>query len=188
MYMSSHRADSRRQSARIALCGLLAALSVVLMLGGGLIPVATYCAPMAAAVLLLPVVFEFGRASAVLTYAAVSLISLMLSADKEAALFYIFIGYYPILKWDLDRVRPRGLRLVLKAAVFNLSIGLMYALLCFVLHIDAITAEFSAMGPALLFAFILGLNACLFIYDKLLISLSLLYWNRIRPRLHFLAR
>ena len=183
----NRRRESRKQSVRIAVSGILTALSVLLMLGGGLIPIATYAAPMAAALLLLPVVFEFGRATAVTCYAAVSLVSLMLTTDKEAALFYIFIGYYPVLKWDLDRIRTRPVRVLAKFLVFNLSLGLMYALLCFVLHLDALTAEFAAMGPWLLAAFWAGLVLCMFLYDRLLLPMSLLYWNRVRPRLRFLA-
>ena len=184
----SKRNESRRQSVRIAFCGLTAALSVALMLSGGLIPVATYCAPMAAAVLLLPILLEFGKKTAWTVFAAAAAVTLMLGVDKEAALFYLAIGYYPIVKWDIDRVHSRGLRILFKLLVFNLSIGLMYALLCFVLHVDAITAEFGEMGPVMLFLFVLGLNLCLFIYDRLLMPLSILYWNRIRPQLRFLAR
>ena len=183
-----NRNRSRTQSVRIAACGLVAALSVVLMLGGGLIPIATYAAPMAAAVLLLPVFFEFGGGAALTAWAAVSLISLMLAADKEAALFYLFIGYYPVVKWPIDRVRGRGFRFLLKLLVFNASIGVMYALLCFVLHLDALTQEFAEMGPWLLALFWIALNGCLFLYDRLLLPLSLLYWNRVRPKLAFLRR
>ena len=182
----NRRQESRKQSRRIALSGIVAALSVLLMLGGGLIPIATYAAPMMAALLLLPIVFEFGKKTAFTCYAAVALVSLMLTPDKEAAVFYTFIGYYPIVKWDLDRIRPKPLRLLVKFLVFNLSLGLMYALLCFVLHLDALTAEFSAMGRWMLLIFWAGLILSLFLYDRLLLPLSLLYWNRVRPRLRFL--
>ena len=46
-----NRADSRRQSSKIAFCGMMVALSVALMLTGGLIPIATYCAPLMCGVL-----------------------------------------------------------------------------------------------------------------------------------------
>ena len=97
--MANNRSRSRRQSSKIAFCGLMVALSVALMLTGGLIPIATYCAPMASAILLRPILLEFGKKAAWTAYAAVSLITLMLGIDKEAAFFYLFLGYYPILKW-----------------------------------------------------------------------------------------
>ena len=39
-------------AAQVALCGLLGALAVVIMLLGGIIPVATFCCPVLAAVLI----------------------------------------------------------------------------------------------------------------------------------------
>ena len=102
--MPSNRESSRQQSAKAAFCGLMVALSIVIMLAGGIIPIATYAAPMISAVLLLPILFEYGRKIAFTAYAAVSLISLFLGLDKEAAFFYLFIGYYPIVKFQLDRI------------------------------------------------------------------------------------
>ena len=181
--MSNNRQSGRENSRRIAFCGMMTGLSAALMLSGGLIPIATYCAPMAAAVLLLPVKFEYGNRMGWVAYSAVALLSLFLSADKEAAFFYMAIGYYPLIKWDLDRLHGPLQRLMAKLAVFNLSIGLMYAVLCFIFPIPAIVADFSGMGPALLFGFALVLNLCMLLYDRLLYPLSLLYWERIRPRL-----
>ena len=74
--MSSNRSRSREQSGKIAFCGLMSALSVVLMLTGGFIPVATYCAPMAGGLLLLPIMLEYGKKAAWTSYIAVALISL----------------------------------------------------------------------------------------------------------------
>ena len=48
------------QSRKIALCGVLCALAVVILLLGGLLAVAIYCAPLLAMAVLLP---EIGRAS-----------------------------------------------------------------------------------------------------------------------------
>ena len=76
----------------------------------------------------------------------------------------------------------------LQQGAAGISLGLMYALLCFVLHLAALTAEFAAMGPWLLAAFWAGLVLCMFLYDRLLLPMSLLYWNRVRPKLKFLRR
>ena len=48
------------KSRQIALCGMLNALAVVLLSFGGLIPIATYCAPLLAMAVLLPVLEEYG--------------------------------------------------------------------------------------------------------------------------------
>jgi len=184
----NNRANSRTQSRKTAFCGLMTALSVTIMLAGGIIPIATYAIPMIAGVLLLPILLEYGKKSAWVSYAAVSLIVLLLGIDKEAAFFYIFLGYYPILKWDIEKISKKPLKLAAKLLVFNLSIVIMYTLLGFVLNMDAIVQEFSQMGMALLVVFVATLNLCLLLYDRLMLPLVYLYAARISPKLRFLRR
>ena len=77
-------------------------------------------------------------------------------------------------------------RVLIKLLVFNVSIVAMYAILCFLLHMDAMVEEFSQMGAALLAVFIMLMNVCMFMYDRLLTPLVVLYVNRLRPKLRFL--
>lgn len=184
--MNSNRSRSRKESSKIAFCGLMVALSVVLMLTGGLIPIATYCAPMAGGILLLPILLEYGKKAAWTAYAAVSLITVFLGIDKEAAFFYIFLGYYPLLKWEIERIKNRHLRLPCKLLVFNLAVISMYVVLGFLFNMQAIIQEFTQMGSVLLILFLIMLNICLLLYDRLLFPMVYLYANRIKPRLTFL--
>ena len=186
--MSEKRTASRRQSARIAYCGMAAALSVALMLLGGVIPAATYAVPMLCGLLLLPVMLEFDARAAWITYAAAALIALMLDFDKEAAFFYIFLGYYPIVKWRLDRLPGRAARLGAKILLFALSMGVMYGLLYLLFPMAAFMTEFKEMGAAMTVAFAALFLICMLIYDRLLPRIALLYWNRVRPKLKFLRR
>ena len=125
----SNRTDSRRQSSKIAFCGMMVALSIALMLTGGLIPIATYCAPLMSGVLLLPIFLEYGKKTALTAYIATSLIVLILGVDKEAAFFYIFLGYYPVIKWNLDKLKSKPLRICIKLIIFNVAVFAMYAVL-----------------------------------------------------------
>lgn len=184
----SNRADSRRQSSKIAFCGMMVALSVALMLTGGLIPIATYCAPLMCGVLLLPIFLEYGKKTALTAYAATSLIVLILGIDKEAAFFYIFLGYYPVIKWNLDKLKNKPLRILVKLIIFNTAVFAMYAVLGWILHMDAVVAEFTEMGIWLLAGFVVLLNICLLMYDKLLIALTIVYVKKLRPKLHFLLK
>ena len=193
-----NRSGSRKQSGKVAFCGMMVALSVALMLTGGLVPIATYCAPMLGGILLLPIMLEYGRKTAWTAYIATSLIVLTLGVDKEAAFFYLFLGYYPIIKWNIEKIGKKPLRLALKLVVFNAAIFLMYAILGFVLHMDAVVAEFTEMGAWLLFLFAVlmatlflpqvVLNFSLLLYDRLLVPLTAIYINKLRPRLRFLIR
>lgn len=181
--MPSNRQNSRQQSAKLAFCGLMVALSVVLMLSGGLIPVMTYCAPMMCGVFLLPIFAEYGKKAAWTAFAATAVMTLILGTDKEAAFFYIFFGYYPILKWSMDRIKKKPLRLGAKLLMFNLSFLLLYAFLGFVLHMDAVLSELTGMGTLAMLVFGLMFNACMLLYDRLLFPLLLLYAKKLRPRL-----
>lgn len=182
----SNRNQSRIQSKKMAFCGMLVALSIVTMLLGGLIPIATYCVPMFCGVLLLPILIEYGKVTAWTAFAAVALIALLLGIDKEAAFFYLFLGHYPLLKLEIDRIKNKPIRVGAKLVFFNLATFLMYAILGFILHMDAVVEEFKLMGPWLLVGFVLLFDFCFFLYDRLLYPLSFLYIQRIHPKLKFI--
>lgn len=182
------RKNARRQSALAAFCGMAAGLSVVIMLMGGIIPAATYAVPMLCGLLLLPILLEFGAKAAWITYLATALIALLMGFDKEAAFFYIFIGYYPIVKWKLDRIRSRPLRLAAKLGLFTGAIVIMYGFMYLLFPLQAFAQEFREMGIWLSTLFVLVYDLCMLIYDRLLLPLSMIYINRIRPRLSFLLR
>lgn len=172
-----------RGSFKLAFCSLMAALGTGLMMTGGLIPVLTYCSPLLAGVLLIPVLREYGARWALLVWAVTALLCLMLCTDKEAAFFYLFLGYYPVLKRALDRVKPRGLALAAKLAFFALSIGAMYALIAFVFRLDVGLEELEDLGRFAAAAFYVLLTVTMLIYDRALTSLAILYEYRLRPRI-----
>ena len=186
--MQGPRKNARRQSMTVAFCGMAAALSAVLMLAGGVIPIATYAVPMLCGTLMLPILIEFGKKAAWATFFSVALLALILGFDKEAAFFYLFIGYYPIVKWPLDRVKPKGKRILLKALVFTCSIGAMYALLYLLFPMEAMMRELQEMGIVMSAIFVIAYAACMFLYDFVLVLLLPIYANRIRPKLQFLTR
>ncbi len=185
----ANRRRSRRASSMTAFCGLTAALSITLMLTGGLIPLATYIAPLMASALLVPVCLEFSLRAGWGTWGVTALIALVLGLDKEAALLYGFVGWWPLAKGPLER-RVRGSlpRLLLKAGIFAGSVALQYVLMVFLLHMEAVTAEFGEMGQWMTVIFFVTLLVCLLLYDRLLTPLAVLYQRRIRPKLRFLRR
>ena len=125
-------------ASRMALGGVLAALAVVIMSLGGLIPIATYVTPMLCAMLLQAVLLTCGTRVAWAWYGAVALLGLLLCPDKEAAAVYVFLGYYPIVKPKLDGLKPAWLWKVL---MFNVRIGLKYVLQLQVFGMAELSAE-----------------------------------------------
>lgn len=174
----------RRAAAMTAYSGIFCGLSVCVMLLGGVIPVATYAAPLLASVFLVPLRDEFGRPCAWTCWGAVTLLALLLGLDREAALFYAFTGFWPIVREDLNaRVRPGPARFILKTGIFVLMIGAMYSLLCLVLRVDAVVSEFGEMGTAMTGAFLVLLCLCLHLYDRVLGFIALRYRKKLRPKL-----
>ena len=171
------------KSKKMALTGMLCALAVVIMMLGGFIPLATFCCPALAGLMLVPVFVECGEKLSWCAYAAIAVLSLILCPDKEAALLFAFIGYYPILRWRLDQLRSRLIRVVAKLGVFNLAVLAMYALSILVLQMDQILREYQEMGLALTVACLLVGNVTLLLYDRLIAIMTALYVNRLRGRL-----
>ena len=177
-----------KQSIKIAFCGMAVGLSIVFMLLGGLIPAAVYAVPLLCGLVLLPVSIEFGKPTAWATFAATALLALMLDFDKEAAFFYLFIGYYPIIKWSFERIRSAPLRLILKLALFSLSVVLMYVLLHLLFPMEAFMQEFKEMGTWMMLGLLVAYDISMLLYDRFLFAALLIYANRIKPRMRFLHR
>lgn len=167
----------------MALTGMLCALAVVIMMLGGVIPLATFCCPALAGLMLIPVFVECGEKLSWCAYAAIAALSLILCPDKEAALLLAFIGYYPILRWRLDQLRSGFVRVIAKLGVFNLAVAAMYALSILVLQMDQILREYQEMGLALTAACLLVGNVTLLLYDRLIAIMTALYVKRLRGRL-----
>ena len=149
----------------MALGGLLAALAVVIMSMGTLIPVATYVCPMVCALILKAVLNTCGKRTAWAWYGAVAVLSALLAPDKEAAAVFVVLGYYPILKLGLDK---RKLPWLWKGLLFNAAILLMYWLLMHLLGMEQITQEFEGMGTAMVAVLLVLGNVTFFLLDRLL--------------------
>ena len=93
----------KTESQKIALCGMLGALSVVLLLIGSALQIGTYAAPMLAAFLIIPVLEEYGPRYALTLYATVSIFGRAVCAGNRAGVFLCagHRGYYPVLRVKL---------------------------------------------------------------------------------------
>lgn len=170
----------RNNSRRMALCGMMAALAVTIMLLGGVIPLATFCCPALAGLALIPVLIEAGKKWTLMVYAAAAVLSLLLGPDKEAALLFAFLGYYPALKPTLDGVKNPALRIAAKLGIFNLAAAAMMLMIAFVLNMQAIVAEYAAMGVAGCIAFVILANVTMLLYDRLLLIAAFVYIRKFR--------
>ena len=131
---------------QIAFGGIFAALALVIMNLGSLIPVATYVCPMFCMLILAFVCKMCGNRIGWAWYGAVAILSVLMAPDKEAAAVFVFLGFYPIVKPKFDAMR---FPLFPKLAIFNVLILVMYWLLLHLLGMEQIAAEFEEMGRIL---------------------------------------
>lgn len=170
-----------KQSGKVALGGVLGALSLVCLFLTAF-PYATYALPALAGAVLIPVVLEIGVKTGWMVYAAVALLALIVTPSVEAKMMFIaFFGYYPILKASLERLRRRWLEWVLKLAVFNAAMVLSYTLLLFAFGLEADTFELFDVNLPL--AFLAMGNVVFVIYDLALTNVITLYMRSWHPRL-----
>lgn len=163
---------------QMALGGMLAALAVVIMTLGALIPLATYCCPLLAMLLLIFVLERCGRRIAWVWYAAVSILSCMLCPDPEAAAVFVALGYYPIVRRDLNRIPWRPVRLGIKLVLFNGAVLAMYAVLIWLLQLEAVARSILEEAPWINVLTLLLANVTFLITDALLERFSRLSHSR----------
>lgn len=149
----------------VALGGVLAALGVVIMSLGTLIPVATYVCPMVCMLLAQVVCRICGARYGWAWYGAVAVLSLLLSPDKEAAAVFAALGCYPMVKPRLEKTKWPWLW---KAVLFNAVILILYWLLIHLLGMDALAEEFAEAGRVMTFVMLLLGNVIFFLLDRVL--------------------
>lgn len=172
------------KSRKIAFGGIVAALSLVLMLLTGVLPFGTYALPCFAGILLTSIVIEFGIPWAIGVYVGVSVLSFLLVSDKEAALYYtLILGIYPILKSLFERIKLRWLSFLIKLLYFNLMAVAAFYISIFVLSIPI--ESFSLFGVNMPFLFLLIGNAVFVVYDICVTRLISAYLNVWRSRFKF---
>lgn len=158
----------KKQTKRIAVCGVMAALGVVLLLLGNLLGVGLYLAPMLVGLCLVPIGREWGVKYQLLLWIVIGLLGLLLVPDLEEDLIFIgLLGWYPALRPRLQKL-PAGARIVAKLLLFNAVVLLLEGLLRLLLMPEA-----GGLGLTIAL-FVLG-NAAFLFYDFALPRMELLF-------------
>ncbi|MGD9559333.1 MAG: hypothetical protein AB7V55_01850 [Oscillospiraceae bacterium] len=169
---------------RVALGGILSAVSLLFLLAGGLIPVGTFAAPIFAGLCLMPIAMDIGTKTALLCYAAVSILGVVIVPDTELVLFFIVLcGYYPILYPTLGRIKSRVLRWVVKLLLFNAAVLAVYCLLFFFFTGPTVLETLTARAPWYWAALLAVGNVTFVLYDVLIDKLKIVYVQRFRKYL-----
>lgn len=174
----------RYKSSQVAIGGMASGLCLLLMFLTGIIPFSEYACPTFAGLVLIAVAQEMGRKTAFIVYGAVSLLSILLTPSKEAAvLFIFFFGYYPVIRQILmEKVRLLPVRLVLKLALFNGMIVLGYLVIIHLFGLTEIMDEFGSFGKYSALVLLLFGNVFFLVYDSMVGNLTDVYRDHFAPR------
>jgi len=167
------------KSKELALCGLLTALAVTLMVLSGTLGIGTFAGPALAMLVLLPVLEEYGGKTAATVYVAAALLGLLLVSELELAMVYAAFGWYPVLRPTLNRIPVRPVRLAVKIALCAAVIVLLYGVLLRVLGMTADLLEAPRLFNLLLM--ILGIFTFLMV-DLVLARMTFLWHTKLRKR------
>ena len=163
-----------KQSAKITIGGMTAALSIALMFMTSFIPFLTYALPAIAGLLLTMIVIEINKKWAWAVFAAVSLLSIFVIADKESAMMYIaFFGYYPIIKSNVEKIKLRWIEWIVKLLIFNAAITVAYFIIIYLFQIPI--EEMKSLGRYSLYILYALANGMFILYDIALTQLITAY-------------
>ena len=174
-----------KPSVRAAYCGILAALAVVMLLTVPVVPVMLYCAPILSGVCVAVAAEEFGWKYAFAVYAAVSLVSLMVVADKEAVCVFVLLsGAYAVIKAALkggnDKLIGKfAVIFITKLAYINVACVAYYFIAVVLLGVPRDSFGGAKFAAVLL---IVG-NIVMLAYDKAIDSMIAVYKIKLRKHI-----
>ena len=168
------------KSKQMALCGLLCAVAVVVMVLFSAIGIGTFAGPLLAMAMLLPVLEEYGAKTAAAAYVATAILAFLLVPEVEQAAVFTAFGWYPILRPKLNYYLPDFiLQLLLKAALGGGTILLLYGV---VLRALGMTADLQASARGFnILLLVLGVITFLTM-DVALEYLTVLWHEKFRKR------
>lgn len=153
------------QAKAIAVGGVLAAMAVVIQGLGGLIPIATFVLPVLCMFLECVVLRMCGKRLTWAWFGAVAILGLLIGPDKESAMLFLLLGYYPIVKPSLDRV---PLSWLWKLLLFQCVVAIAYLILIYLLGMEQLIQEYLGLGLWFFVAMLLMGNATFLLLDKAL--------------------
>ena len=171
-----------KNSRTIALAAILSALSVALLFIGSASQIMDLSCAAMASIIVVYAVIELKGVWPYLIYAVTSLISLLILPDKFASVIYfLFAGYYPMLKLLFEKMRKPVVEWILKLVVFNAAIsGIIWVSLQF-LYLEEEGVAFTWIVYAVS-------NAVFILFDIALTRLISAYLAVWRKRFKFLRK
>lgn len=168
--------DRALRTRQLVCCAILSALSVVLLLIGGVSGILDLTALVIAGLCVAFAVIEIDYRWAWLVWAVTAVLSLIVLPTKEIAVMYLLGGMYPIAKSSFEQFYPL-FSWIFKLSMFN-SLFLLFILIAQkVLGLSGMGYEFNAV------TILIG-NGVFLLYDFALTVFITFYLVRLRRRIH----
>ena len=158
----------------VSLCGIMCGLSLALMFCLGMIPGFEYVSPAE----------RLGVRYGLVSYAAVGILTMLFTANYEASMMYIFLlGYYPIVRQYLMKLKYPVLRWVSKLALYAAAAIACYFVLINIFGMSQLLedmGEFGQYGQWVL----LGLGAVAFVLYDIFLGLYYPFYEKVlKPKI-----
>lgn len=112
----------RTSTRRMAICSMMAALSVVLMVLGAVLELGMYACPLFAGFCFIPIGQKYGRKYHITLFVASSLLCFLMVPNMEENLMFAgLFGWYPIVRPSLQKL-PKVIRWAAKLVIFNVVV------------------------------------------------------------------
>lgn len=123
----NRRSEKKGIAGLITSAAIPGALSLLLLYAACLFPTGQWGWTAVAGLGPLAVVASVGVKSGLLCWGGVSVLALLLLPNKFCALLFVLLfGIYPVIKSEAERMKQQAFGWVLKLAVFNLSITVLW--------------------------------------------------------------
>ncbi len=168
----------------VSLCGIMCGLALAMMFFLSMIPSFEYVSPAVAGVLIWVVRDRLGVKYGLISYIAVGFLTMLFTPNYEASMMFIFLlGYYPIVRQYLMRIKLGVLRWAAKLGVYAAGAVSCYLLLIYLFNMTQLLDEMGEWGKFGSLG-LLGLGAVAFVaYDVFLGLFFPFYEKMLRPKI-----
>ncbi len=180
------RSDMKRNNQRAAsgalrltMSGVMSGLGVTLLYIGSVFEVLDITLAALASFIIVFFVMEFSKLQAFAVFTVTGTLALLLLPNKfPAVMYFVFIGYYPILKAIAEKKLKKVSAYAFKLIIFNAA---LFTLIFLARRFFRTPENVFALEVA----FVALANLTFVVYDFALTRLISFYFYKLRPRLRF---
>lgn len=169
-------------SKKIALCGILVALSIVLQWLGAITQIGSYLAAVFSGLCLIPINEESGIKYSSMVFTATTILSWLFIPDKEIPIVYCLFCFPLLFQYSLSKTRfPKFMQRLIQYGIFLCLILIIYPLVSKIFMMEDLANEFSMTANLVKFGFI-GVTSIIFLLFINIYNKGLIYWRNHKPK------